>query len=390
MSLSILPPRVLFSASRRISAITSQLSSAQSFSPLRLGSFPTTSSTRKIRVAAAAAAAMAPTPHTMKAIFINKTGGTEVLEHKTDVPVPTPIDGQILVKNDFVGVNFIDTYFRSGLYPAPQFPYILGREAEGTVVALGGGDTHGIKVGDRVVWMAEGAYAEYTAAPADRAVKVPESLEPGKAAAALLQGVTALTLVREAHPVKKGDWVLVHAAAGGTGLLLCQLLRAIGANTIGTVSTPEKAELARQNGADHVVNYSVEDVNARVMELTDNQGCIAIFDGVGKSTFDLSLECVARKGSLISFGNASGAVPPVTIARLSAKNARLMRPTLLGYVATRDEFEHYVDELFGFMQQKDGLNVKVHEVYPLSEVKRAHEDLEGRKTTGKLLLDPTK
>jgi NADPH:quinone reductase len=237
--------------------------------------------------------------------------------------------------------------------------------------------------------MGEGAYAEYTAAPASRAIQVPHFIEPGKAAAALLQGLTALTLVREAHPVKKGDWVLVHAAAGGTGLLLCQLLQAIGANTIGTASTPEKVALAKQNGATHVINYSHEDVKSRVMELTDGRGCIAIFDGVGKSTFDLSLECVARKGSLISFGNASGAVPPVTIARLSAKNVRLMRPTLFQYIVTREEFETYTNELFGFIKNKE-FNVHVHKTYPLSEIKRAQEDLEGRKTTGKLLLDPTK
>jgi NADPH:quinone reductase-like Zn-dependent oxidoreductase len=237
--------------------------------------------------------------------------------------------------------------------------------------------------------MGESAYAEYTSVPATKAIKVPSSFKPGTAAAAFLQGLTALTLVREAHHVNKGDWVLVHAAAGGTGLLLCQLLKAIGANTIGTASTAEKAELAQQNGATHVINYSHEDVKARVMELTGGQGCIAIFDGVGKSTFDLSLDCVARKGSLVSFGNASGAVPPVVISRLSAKNARLLRPTLFNYVATREELENYTNELFGFIEN-DGFNVRVHEVYPLSEVKRAHEDLEGRKTTGKLLLDPSK
>lgn len=326
----------------------------------------------------------------MKAVLIDKTGGPEVLEYKTDVPVPTPIDDSILVKNDFIGINFIDTYFRSGLYPAPQFPYILGREGEGTVVAVGGDvDKSGLKVGDRVVYMGESAYAEYTSVPATKAIKVPSSFKPGTAAAAFLQGLTALTLVREAHHVNKGDWVLVHAAAGGTGLLLCQLLKAIGANTIGTASTAEKAELAQQNGATHVINYSHEDVKARVMELTGGQGCIAIFDGVGKSTFDLSLDCVARKGSLVSFGNASGAVPPVVISRLSAKNARLLRPTLFNYVATREELENYTNELFGFIEN-DGFNVRVHEVYPLSEVKRAHEDLEGRKTTGKLLLDPSK
>lgn len=280
-------------------------------------------------------------------------------------------------------------YFRTGLYPAPGFPYVLGREGAGTVVSTGSGDVLGFKTGDQVVWMAEGGYGEYTAVPAGKTMKLPEGLSTKIGAAALLQGLTALTLVREAHPVKTGDWVLVHAAAGGTGLWLCQLLKSIGANIIGTASTQEKVDLASKAGATHVINYSHEDVKTKVLELTKGEGCIAIFDGVGKATFDLSLELVARKGSLVSFGNASGAVPPVTISRLSAKNARLLRPTLFGYIATREEFEHYSNELFNFIL-KDKLNVAVHEVYPLSEVARAHNDLEGRKTSGKLLLDPSK
>lgn len=280
-------------------------------------------------------------------------------------------------------------YFRTGLYPPPQFPYTLGREAEGTVVDTGSGELYGIQSGDRVVWMGEGAYAEYTATPAAKAVKIPAEMPKQIAAAGLLQGVTALSLVREAYHVNKGDWILVHAAAGGTGLWLCQLLKSIGANTIGTASTQEKVDLAKKAGATHMINYSHEDVKSKVMELTGDKGVAAVFDGVGKSTFDLSLDCLARKGSMISFGNASGAVPPVTIAKLSPKNARLMRPTLFGYIVTREEFEGYVNELFQFIL-KDKLDVRIHETYPLSEVKRAHEDLEGRKSTGKLLLDPSK
>lgn len=239
--------------------------------------------------------------------------------------------------------------------------------------------------------MGESAYAEFTSVPAAKVVKAPSFLKPGAAAAALLQGLTALTLVREAHRVQPGDWVLVHAAAGGTGLNLCQILRAIGANTIGTVSTPEKAKLAQAAGAKHIINYGDggEDVAARVAELTGGKGCIAIFDGVGKATFDLSLECVAVHGSLISFGNASGAVPPFTIARLAEKNVRLMRTTLVNYVRTRDEFAAHCDALFKLVEAHD-FDIRVHEVYPLSEVGRAHDDLEGRKTTGKLLLDPSK
>ncbi|KAI1114402.1 hypothetical protein F5Y14DRAFT_414983 [Nemania sp. NC0429] len=384
-------------ASRRVAAIKYQLSPS---SPLlqhlrrpdpiitRRGPAGIISSSR--RDFTRAAAAMAPVPNTMKAVLISKTGGTDVLDYETNVPVPTPIDGNVLIKNDLIGINYIDTYFRTGLYKAPQFPYILGREAEGTIVALNPeGDSYGLKVGDRVAYMGENVYAEYTTAPAARVVKVPENFKRGTAAGALLQGLTALTLVREAHAVKKGDWVLVHAAAGGTGLLLCQLLRAIGANTIGTVSTPAKAELAQKAGATHVVNYSHEDVKARVAELTGGQGCAAVFDGVGASTFDVSLDCVARKGSMVSFGNASGAVPPFTISRLSAKNARLLRPTLFNYLATRDEFIGYAEQLFDFITMS-ALDISVHEIYPLSEIRRAHEDLEGRKTSGKLLLDPSK
>ncbi|TKA33802.1 hypothetical protein B0A50_00639 [Salinomyces thailandicus] len=332
---------------------------------------------------------MASLPSTMKGVIIEKTGGTEVLQYKTDLPIPTPKEGQVLVHNEFVGVNYIDTYFRTGLYPAPSFPYILGRDGCGVVQKAGGGETYGLKDGDKVIWMAEGAYAEYTAAPAAKAVKVPDGMDSKMGAAAILQGLTALTLIREAHHVNKGDWVLVHAAAGGTGLWLCQLLKAVGANIIGTASTQEKVDLAKKAGATHMINYSQDDVKSKVMELTKEQGCIAIFDGVGKSTFDLSLECVARKGSMVSFGNASGSPAPVTIARLTAKNARLMRPTLFNYIATREEFDHYSKELFDFIL-KDKLDVRIHEVYPLSQVARAHQDLEGRKTTGKLMLDPSK
>lgn len=336
---------------------------------------------------------MASVPQTMKGVVIEKTGGVDVLLHKTDLPVPKPAAGEVLVKNDFVGVNFIDTYFRSGLYPAPSFPYILGREAEGTIVATGSSsgeaDLHGLKEGDKVVWMSTGAYAEYTTVPASKVVKVPASLPAKVGAASLLQGLTALTLIREAHAVQKGDWVLVHAAAGGTGQWLCKLLKSVGAHTIATASTAEKLALATKAGAEHVINYTTDDVKAKVMQLTGDKGVVAVFDGVGKSTFDLSLSCLARKGSMLSFGNASGAVEPLSIAKLSAKNIRLMRPTLFNFIVEREELEGYTKELFDLIV-KDGLEPAIHEVYPLSEVGRAQSDLEGRKTTGKLLLDPSK
>lgn len=323
----------------------------------------------------------------MKGVLIEKTGGVEVLDYRTDLPVPTPKEGEILVKNDFIGINFIDTYYRSGLYPSPK-PEILGREGEGTVIATGSGNLHNLKVGDRVVYMGTGAYAEYTATPSAKAHIVPAALEPGIAAAALLQGLTALTLIREAYAVQKDDWVLVHAAAGGVGLWLCQLLRVVGARTIGTASTEEKLELATKNGANVVINYKEEkDFVGKVKEITGGEGVKVVFDSTGKDQFENDLEVVARKGSVISYGNSSGPVPPFAISRLSAKNLKIMRPTLFHFIYTREEFEHWTGELFDFII-KDKLNTRIHGIYPLAEVARAHTDLEGRKTTGKLLLKP--
>ncbi|KAH8812597.1 hypothetical protein F5884DRAFT_820433 [Xylogone sp. PMI_703] len=330
-------------------------------------------------------------PKTMKGVVIEKTGGVEVLQYKTDLPVPTPGEGQVLVKNDFIGINYIDTYFRSGLYPAPQLPLILGREAEGHVAALGPTKTD-LVVSDRVVYLPPNtAYAEYTLAPLIHTARVPEGVPPGIAAASLLQGLTALTLIRESYPVKKGDWILVHAAAGGVGLWLCQLLKAVGARTIGTASTPEKIQLAKDNGAEFMINYRLEgeegDVVKKVNELTGGAGVAAVFDGVGKDTFEIDLQVVARKGTLVSFGNASGTVPPFTINRLSPKNIKLLRPMLFPYITLREEFDQYTTDLFRFITEGK-IKVHVHETYPLEEVGRAHTDLEGRKTTGKLLLKP--
>ncbi|KAI9821745.1 MAG: NADPH:quinone reductase [Pycnora praestabilis] len=332
------------------------------------------------------ASSSSPIPKTMSGVLIEKTGGSEVLQYKTDLPVPEPKEGEILVKNDIIGINYIDTYFRTGLYPSPM-PLILGREAEGHILRVGPGETYGLRPSDRVVWMGTSSYAEYTCAPAAKAIKIPSGIPETHAAAAILQGLTALTLVREAHRVEKGDWVLVHAAAGGVGLWLCQILRRVGAKVIGTASTAEKTALARENGAEFMVDYSHEDVVAKVKGLTGEEGVRAVFDGVGKSTFDTSLECLGRKGSMVSFGNASGAVPPLTIARLSAKNIKLTRPTLFNYIHTREEFEQYTKELFDFMMV-DKMDVRIHEIYDLKDVRRAHDDLEGRKTTGKLLLRP--
>ncbi|KAF2473815.1 NAD(P)-binding protein [Lindgomyces ingoldianus] len=333
---------------------------------------------------------MVSLPKTMKAVWIEETGGTDVLQYKTDIPVPEPKEGEVLVKNEFIGINYIDTYFRSGIYPVPKFPYILGREGSGTIAAVGPNVPSDLTPNKRVVYMGQHAYAEYTPVTANYTIPIPDEISTKDAAAAILQALTAITLIREAHPVKKGEWVLVTAAAGGVGLLLCQLLKAVGARTIATASTPEKRELAKQNGAEVLLAYHEEDRDKfveEVLQATGGEGVAAVFDSVGKVTFDACLKCVKRKGSMVSFGNASGAVEPFSIARLSQKNAKLLRPALIAYITTRDELQMYATELWDFIDKKK-LNVRIHEVYPLKDVVRATQDIEGRKTTGKLLLQP--
>ncbi|CAH0054771.1 unnamed protein product [Clonostachys solani] len=324
---------------------------------------------------------MAPIPSTSKTVQISKNGGVEVLD-LNDVPIPKLADGQVLVRNEYSGVNFIDTYFRTGLY-ASAFPFTLGREAAGEVVAAHD-SVKGLAPGTRVVYMANGSYSQYTAVDAAKVVALPSALPSDKAAAAYLQGLTAWTFVREAGEVKPGQWVLVHAAAGGVGLLLVQMLRSVGAKVIGTASTEEKQALARRHGAEWTIS-SHDDLVGRVKEITGGHGIGVIFDGVGKDTFEADLEMIAVKGSLISFGNASGAVPPVNILRLGSKNIRLMRPVVNHYVASREDLEKYSFELFDLITSGK-LEVNIHEVYPLAEVARAHTDLEGRKTSGKLLI----
>ncbi len=251
-------------------------------------------------------------PKTMKGIFIEETGGTEVLQYKTDLPVPTPKEGEVLVKNDFIGINYIDTYFRTGLYQSPK-PEILGKEAAGHILSLGPSVTN-FKPGDRVVWMGSSGYAEYTAAPAAKTIKIPSSISSPDACAAILQGLTAITLVEEAYKVQKGDWILVTAASGGVGGWLCQVLKAKGAHTIATVGSEEKVAVAKGNGADVVLVEGPNVVEEKVKECTNGKGVIAVFDSVGKNTFDRSLDVLARKGTLVSFGNASGAVEPFAIS----------------------------------------------------------------------------
>ncbi|EYE93976.1 quinone oxidoreductase family protein [Aspergillus ruber CBS 135680] len=326
-------------------------------------------------------------PTTMKAVEITQTGGPEVLSYKTDHPVPAPSEGQVLVQNSVSGINYIDTYFRTGLYPAPK-PEVLGREGVGKIVTLGSGDnTQGLQVGDRVAWLGTGGYAEYTAVPAAKTVKVPEGISDEDVMAGFLSGLTVLTLVKETYPVQKGETVLVHAAAGGAGSLMVQVLKSIGAKVIGTAGGEAKVALAKQLGADVVIDYRAEDWVSKVKEATGSKGVDVVYDSVGKDTWEGALEVVKRKGTIVWFGNASGPVPPLPIQKLSPKNLKVARPQLFGYIDTREEYEFYTNELFSLLKSGQ-LKVKVHNVYPLEQVAQAHIDLEGRKTTGKPLLKP--
>ncbi|KAF9192432.1 NADPH:quinone reductase [Haplosporangium sp. Z 767] len=322
---------------------------------------------------------------TMHAIQIPKHGDSSVLAY-VPVPKPAPKADQVLVKVAYAGINFIDTYQRSGLYPQ-TLPFIPGREGSGEIVEVGPEVKGDFKVGDHVAFLGTESYAEYAAVPTLSLAKLPETISLEKGAALLLQGLTAWSLVRQAYKVEKGDWVLVHAAAGGVGLLLCQMCKYLGANVIGTTSSDAKAKLAKENGADYVVDYSngYDSLIAKVNELTDSKGVHVVFDGVGAATFDVSLKVVRRLGTVISFGNASGAVPPVNLLRLAEKNIRLMRTTLFQYITTREEFDALSSELLQLVGEGK-LEFAIHKVYPIQDVKQAHDDLEGRKTTGKLLL----
>ena len=261
---------------------------------------------------------MAPLPSTMKAVQITKNGGIDVLEH-VDTPVPKPSPTQVLIKNEYAGINYIDTYFRTGLYPAPKFPLILGREAAGEVVACGAEANPSFAPGTKVVYMEPGAYAEYSAISASNVVAIPDGVSTETAAAAYLQGLTAWTLIRESANVQEDQWTLVHAAAGGVGSLLVQMLRGVGAKIIATASTDEKLALAKKYGADYTVN-SNDDVVAKVKEITGGHGIDAIFDGVGKATFDADLEMIAMKGNLISFGNAVSYTCTIRCSRILSES----------------------------------------------------------------------
>ncbi|KUI27847.1 NADPH:quinone reductase [Mycobacterium sp. IS-1742] len=324
----------------------------------------------------------------MYAIEVSETGGPEVLTHVEKDP-PSPGPGQVLIKAEAIGVNFIDTYFRSGLYPR-EVPFVVGTEVCGTVEALGD-DVAALQVGDRVVTdKALGAYAEYTVAPADFVAYVPAGVAPAVAASSLLKGMTAHYLIKSTYPVQQGDTVLVHAGAGGVGLILTQWATSLAAKVITTVSTPQKAELSRQAGAIEVLDYpeDPQEFGARIRDLTGGNGVAAVYDGVGAATFDASLASLAVRGTLVLFGGASGPVPPVDPQRLnSAGSVYLTRPSLVHYTRTPDEFSWRAGEVLDAIARGQ-ITVTVSEQYPLHEAERAHRDLQGRKTVGSVVLVP--
>ncbi|MFE9045508.1 quinone oxidoreductase family protein [Streptomyces sp. NPDC007818] len=320
------------------------------------------------------------------AVQVRRTGGPEVLE-VAEVAIGAPGRGELLVDVAAAGVNYIDTYQRAGLYPVP-LPYILGLEGAGTVVSVGP-DVRGFDVGDRVAWQGvPGGYAQRALVPADAAVRVPDGVTDQMAAAVPLQGITAHYLVSSTYPVKEGETILVHAAAGGVGLLLIQLAKARGARVIGTVSTAEKEALAREAGADEVIRYDQVDFADATRKLTDGEGVHVVYDGVGKSTVEGSLASLRKRGMLALFGASSGPVPPIDPQLLNkAGSVYLTRPNSDDYVQTRAELEWRIDELFAAMA--DGsLKVRIGATYQLTDARQAHEDLHARRTAGKVLLIP--
>jgi len=322
----------------------------------------------------------------MKAIRIHETGGTEKLVYE-DIPKPLPDPGQVLVKIHSIGINFIDVYFRSGLYKSP-LPFVPGMEAAGTVEALGE-NVIDPKPGDRVAYAGViGAYAEYALVPARQLIRMPDGIDFETAAAAMLQGMTAHYLTYSSFPLRKGETILLHAAAGGVGLLLIQMAKKIGARVIGTVSSEKKAELARSAGADHIILYTQSDFEKEVKAITSGAGVDVVYDSVGQATFEKSLNCLRRRGMMVLFGQSSGPVPPMDPNILNPKGSLyLTRPALGHYTASRDELSWRAGDVLNWIS--DGsLKIRIDRTYPLREVAQAHQALEARKTAGKILLEP--
>jgi len=322
----------------------------------------------------------------MKAVRIHAPGGPEALKYE-DAPQPAPKAGEAVVKVDAAGLNYVDVYFRTGAYKG-EYPLTLGMEAGGTVSAVGP-NVSDVQVGDKVAYTGiPGAYAEYAAVPAARLVKLPGGISTKQGAAAMLQGMTAHYLACSTYPLKKGDACLVHAAAGGVGLLLCQIAKLRGARVIGTVSTDEKAKLAREAGADEVILYTRQDFEAEVKRLTDGKGLQVVYDAVGKTTFEKGFNCLAPRGMMVLYGQASGPIGPFDPQTLNAKGSLfLTRPSLNHHIVTRAELVQRSNELLGWI--RDGkLKVRTEFEFPLKDAAEAHRALEARKTTGKVLLIP--
>jgi len=322
------------------------------------------------------------------AVRVHKVGGPEVLTYE-DIPVAQPGPGQVKVRNHACGVNFIDTYFRMGMYPSPVgLPFVSGNEGAGEVIAVGPGVTE-VKIGDRVGYVSGlGAYAAERLLPADRAVKLPDNISYEQAAAMMLKGLTVQYLVRQTYKVQKGDNVLIQAAAGGIGLIACQWANHLGANVIGTVGSKEKGELARKHGAHHTILYRSEDFPAKVKEITGGKMCAVVYDGVGKETFPASLDCLKPLGMFVSFGSASGQIEAFNINILQTKGSLFAtRPTLNTYAAKREDLLKMASELFEVVGS-GAVKIPVNQKYPLKDAQKAHRDLEGRATTGSTILLP--
>jgi NADPH:quinone reductase len=322
----------------------------------------------------------------MKAIRVHQYGGVEAMKLE-DLPVPEPGAREARVKIEAIGVNFIDVYQRTGLYQQ-KLPFTLGMEGAGLVDAVGG-NAGEVKVGDRVAYsMVPGAYAEYAVVPSARLVPVPKDIDGRTAAAAMLQGKTAHYLTHSTYPLKKGDAALIHAAAGGVGLLLVQIAKRLGATVYGTVSTEEKARLAREAGADEIIRYTEQDFVAEVKRLTDGRGLSVVYDSVGLSTFEKSLDCLRPRGYMVLFGASSGPVPPFNLGTLAAKGSLFVtRPTLAHYALTREELLQRANDLFIWIAAGE-LKLRIDKTFPLAQAAEAHRQLEARQTMGKVLLIP--
>jgi NADPH2:quinone reductase len=323
----------------------------------------------------------------MKAIRIHQTGGPEVLRFE-DAPDPQPQAGQALVRVEAAGLNFVDVYFRTGLYKGPPLPFVAGQEGAGTVAAVGPGVAE-VAVGDRVAWVGiHGAYAQLAVVPAARLVKLPDGVSTRQGAAAVLQGITAHYLATSTYPLQAGDTCLVHAAAGGVGQLLCQVAKLRGAKVFATVSTEEKAVIARAAGADEVILYSQHDFSAEVKRLNGGRGVRVIYDGVGKATFEKGLDTLLPRGLMVLFGQASGPVPPFDLSVLNPKGSLYVtRPSMIHYIADREELMWRAGDVLGWVAEGK-LKLSIDREMPLEQAAEAHRALEGRETTGKVLLVP--